>query len=284
MRVPALSDRVVLITGASSGIGAAVAVECARRGADVVLVARRVTRLEDIARQVRALGRQALVARGDVTTRSDLPHAVALARERFRRIDVVVANAGFEVTGSFDELTLADFRRQFETNIFGVLRTLYSTLDDLKRARGRLALTGSMLGHVALPGTSAYSMSKFAVRALAQALRFEVARHGISVTLISPGNIATEIRRVDNHDVLHPDAKDPIPRWLQISPEQAARAIVRALISRRAECVLTPLAKLVVTTERVAPSLVTGAIKLGHIQGRHEPRTVKPASAAARSR
>jgi short-subunit dehydrogenase len=247
------------------------------------LLARRVSRLEEVGRQVRTLNRQALVVRCDVTKAKDLPNAVRRARLRFGHIDVVVANAGFEVTGRFEELTLPDFRRQFETNVFGVVRTIDSTLEDLKRANGRLVLMGSMLGHIALPGTSAYAMSKFAVTALAHALRLEFARDKVSVTLVSPGNVATEIRRVDNNDVLHPDVPDPIPHWLQTSPDHAARAIVNALIHRRRECVLTPLAKIAVAAERVAPIVVEEAIKLGHIQGRPEPGTANLAN-TARSR
>lgn len=275
-----LANRVVLVTGASSGIGAAVAVECARRGADVVVLGRRVRRLEDVSRQVRGLGRQALAIRCDVTSPGDLPRAASEARRRFGHIDVVVANAGFQVTGRFEDLSLADFRRQFETNVFGVLRTVYSTLDDLRRSRGRLVLIGSMLGHIALPGTSAYAMSKFAVTALAEALRLELATQGVSVTLVSPGNVATEIRRIDNHDMLHPEVRDPIPSWLQISAERAARTIVQALIHRRRSCVLTRLAKIAVTAERVAPIVVEEAIKLGRINGRREPRSTKPSASA----
>ena len=266
-----LKDRVALITGAASGIGAALAVECARLGADLVLFDRRDRPLHQVAGQVRALGRQALVQHGDVVRARDLPRAGAAARRRFGHLDVVVADAGFEVTGRVEDLTLADFRRQFETNVFGVLRTVYATLDDLKRSRGSLVLVGSLLGHLALPGTAAYAMSKFAVTALAQALRFELAAAGVSVTLASPGNVATNIRRVDNRNVLHTQIKDPIPAWLQISPDHAARSIVRAMIQRRPEVVLTRLAKLAIFTERVAPALVSEAIKVGHIQGRNEP-------------
>jgi short-subunit dehydrogenase len=146
-----------------------------------------------------------------------------------------------------------------------------ATLDDLKRSRGSLAIVGSLLGHLALPGTDAYAMSNFAVTALAQALRLELAPAGVSVTLVSPGNIATNIRRVDNLNRLHRRAKDPIPAWLAMSPDRAARAIVKAILDRRSEIVLTRLAKLAVLTERIAPGVVTTAIKVGHIRGRKEP-------------
>jgi NAD(P)-dependent dehydrogenase (short-subunit alcohol dehydrogenase family) len=270
-RFMTFANRVVFITGAGSGIGAALARECARQGATVILFDRRERAIVRAAAALRALGYCALARHGDVTSALDLRRAVAAARRRYGRIDVVVANAGYEVTGRLEELTIADFRRQFETNVFGVLRTIYATLGDLKRSRGSLVLVGSLLGHIALPGTAAYAMSKFAVTALAQSLRFELARAGVCVTLVSPGNVATNIRRVDNRNRLHARARDPIPPWLRITPETAARAIAAAVRHRRPEVVLTRLAKLAVVGERLAPSLVAAAIKAGGIRGRREP-------------
>ena len=113
-----LDGKVALITGASSGIGAGMAREYARRGADVVLTARRWERLEALALEVRARGRRALTVRCDVTRDGDLEAAVAEALDEFGRIDWVVANAGFGVAGAVHKLELEDFRRQFETNSF----------------------------------------------------------------------------------------------------------------------------------------------------------------------
>ncbi len=267
-----LTKRVVFITGAASGIGAALATECARLGADLVLFDKRARPLGEVGKRVQSMRRAVVRFHGDVTTPGDLRKAVAAARRAFGRLDVIVADAGFEVTGRVDELTIADFRRQFETNVFGVLRTIYATLDDVRRSRGSIVLVGSLLGHVALPGTSAYAMSKFAVTALAQALRLELAPAGVSVTLVTPGNVATNIRRVDNRNVLHRALKDPIPAWLQISADAAARQIVKAILQRRREVVLTRVAKLTVLTNRVAPSVLLEAIKVGHVHGRAEPR------------
>lgn len=266
-----LDNRVVLITGAASGIGAALTLECARLGANLVLFDRRARRLREVARHVRAQGRDVLIRHGDVARPGDLSRLASAARKRFGRLDMVVADAGFEVTGQFEDLRLSDFRRQFETNVFGVLHTVYATLDDLKRSRGSLALVGSLLGQVALPGTSAYAMSKFAITALARVLRFELAVAGVSVTLVSPGNVATNIRRVDNRNVLHPDAEDPLPSWLMMSPEVAARLIVQAVMHRRSEVVLTRLARISLLAERLAPRLVSQAIKVGHLQGHRPP-------------
>jgi len=263
--------KVVLITGASSGIGAASAREFARRGATVALLARRLPRLQAVAREIRRSGGQVVVLRCDVTRNGELEQAVNQIRDKVGTIDVVLANAGFEVTGPFEKLTIRDYRRQFETNVFGVLRTAFATLDDLKANRGCLVLVGSLLGHFVLPNTTAYSMSKFAVTALAEGLRRELHPAGVSVILITPGNIETEIRKIDNKDVLHKDLRDPVPAWLRMPADRAAKKIVAAVSRRRTEAIITKVGKLAIFTERHAPGLVSLAINLGHLKGRPEP-------------
>lgn len=265
------AGQVALVTGASSGIGAALARELARQGADLVLLARRADRLERLAAELEAGGRRALALACDVTAEGDLPRAVARAREVFGRLDVVVANAGFGVVGRLQTLTLEDYRRQFETNVFGVLRTIYATLADLERSRGRLVLLGSVSGYLGLPGASPYSMSKFAVRALAEALGHELAPAGVSVTLASPGFVASEIRRVDNQGVFHAAAPDPVPAWLVMPTARAARLIVRAAAGRRREVVITAHGKATVWVQRHAPWLLALLIRHGGLRGRREP-------------
>lgn len=273
---PPLSDGVAFITGASSGIGAALAVELARQGADVALAARRIDRLEVLAAQVRALGRQALVVACDVTRDEDLDRAVAATVAQFGRLDIAVANAGFGVVGPFERLDLADYRRQFETNVFGVLRTVQATLPELKRREGRLVLMGSVAGHVSPPGSSAYAMSKFAVRALAGSLRHELRPSGVSVTLISPGLVRSEIHQVDNRGVHHPGARDPL-RWLRMPAERAARQMAAAIIRRRRERVITGHGRTAVFVERHAPWLVSGLLRLGGTR-RYRPEPGAPPS------
>lgn len=250
-----LSGTVTFVTGASAGIGAAVATEAARQGSDVVLTARRLERLQTLAAEIESMGRRALIARCDVTRDGDLEAAVAKAQEAFGHIDTVIANAGFGVVGPFEDLTLEDFRRQFETNVFGVLRTVMATREQLIAARGCLAIVGSVNGYVSTPGSSPYSMSKAAVHALAFTLRHELRPHGVGVTLVAPGFVKSEIRQIDNRGVHHPHAKDHIPSWLSGSAETTARRILFAVRKRRRVEVVTGHARVAVFFQRHFPWL-----------------------------
>ena len=201
----------VFITGASAGIGAALAHEFASQGARLTLTARRLHLLEGLAQDLIARGTEVLVETCDVTQDGDLERALEKARERFGKVDVVVANAGFGVVGKLENLKLEDSRRQFETNVFGVLRTIQCSLEDLKQTRGSLVLLGSVAGYISLPNASPYAMSKFAIRALADSLWAELAPYGIAVTLISPGFVESSIRKVDNQGVFQRASEDPMP-------------------------------------------------------------------------
>jgi short-subunit dehydrogenase len=270
--VPGFDARVAFITGASSGIGCALAREFARQGAHVALAARRADRLAALAADIEALGRRALALRCDVTRDGDLEAAVAQTREALGPIDVLVANAGFGVRGRLDRLTIADYRRQLETNVFGVLRTIYAGLGDLKQTRGRLVLVGSVNAYLALAGASPYSMSKFALRALADALRYELAPDGVSVTLVNPGLVESEIHQVDNRGLHHPEARRPVPPWLRMSAPRAARQIARAVQRRRPEVGITGHGKLAIWLQRHAPRALRAAVRAFPIAARPEPR------------
>ena len=222
--------------------------------------------------ELTAGGARALAVRCDVTVDGDPERAVAAARERFGALDVVVANAGFGVVGPVALLTVDDFRRQFETNVFGVLRTVYASLPDVRRRRGRIAIIGSVSGHIAAPGSSPYAMSKFAVRALAEALGHELARSGASVTLVSPGYVASEIRSVDNQGVHREETRDRVPKFLIMPTERAARQIVRAIARRRREVVVTGHGKAIVFLHRHAPWLTTAVIRTFGVRNRSEPK------------
>lgn len=265
------SNSVVLITGASAGIGEALALQFASLEADLILVARRQDRLDSLASKIRSLGRKVEVLACDITKQDQLEVSIQQARKAFSKIDIVIANAGYSVAGKLEKLSVQSYREQFETNIFGMLNTIYSTLEDLKKSKGRLVLIGSVAGYVGLPGSSAYVMSKHAVRGLAQSLRGELSSYGISVIHVSPGFIDTEIRKVDNQGVYRPEAKDPIPAWIRMPSAKAAAIIIQGIKRRKAEIVVTLHGKLIVALVTHLPEVFNLLIRVTGARGRSTP-------------
>ncbi|HZF30655.1 MAG TPA: SDR family NAD(P)-dependent oxidoreductase [Gammaproteobacteria bacterium] len=264
------TGRTVFITGASAGIGAELARRFAAEGANLVLAARRLDKLDELAAALPRPHGEVLTFACDVARDGSLEETVAQAKRAGARIDIVIANAGFGVAGALRKLELEDYRRQIETNVFGVLRTIYATLADLPRPGGQIAIIGSVAGWVPQPGASAYGMSKFAIRALAESLRGELAPEGIAVTLISPGFVDSDIRRTDNLGVLHEHAPDKVPAWLRMPTERAARDIVTAIHRRDRERIVTAHGKLIVFLYRHAPWLVRWVQRRG-VHARSEP-------------
>jgi short-subunit dehydrogenase len=266
----------VLITGASSGIGEELAVQLAQAGARLTLTARRRELLNGLAAKISALGKPApLVVVADVTHEADLDRVVSETLATCGKLDVVIANAGFAVGGPIKKLSLDDYRRQFETNVFGVLRTIFASLSALEKSRGNLAIVGSVVGWHANPCGSPYAMSKFALRALANSITPELRLCGVKVTLISPGFVASNIRRVDNRGEFHADAKDRVPTWLVVPTDKACRDILRAIARGQREAIITGHGKVLVALERFTPWLLR--MRGSKAAGR-ERRSTEPAS------
>jgi short-subunit dehydrogenase len=182
-----------------------------------------------------------------------------------------VANAGFGVVGSATRLTLEDYRRQFETNVFGVIRTLQESLEALRATRGRFVIMGSVAGHLSGAGSSAYTMSKFAVRALAESLHGDLRSSGVSCTLVSPGFVDSDIRRVDNRGGLHPQARDPIPEWLRVRANAAARVMVRGILRGQREVIVSFHARVLVFSARHFPRFTRWLLLRAGARNRPEP-------------
>ena len=182
-------DPVFLITGASSGIGAATARHAFRAGYRVVLAARSQDRLDDLAAELGG-DQRALAVRCDVSEWSEQQAMVGRAMEGFGRLDVVFANAGFGAARGFTQSTPEHWKSMVLTNVYGAALTIRATMDALKESRGHLLLTGSVAGRRALPG-SLYSATKFAVCAMGESARQELNGTGVRVTLINPGMVDT---------------------------------------------------------------------------------------------
>jgi len=254
--------KVVLITGASSGIGEELARQLGGGGATLTLVARRRAMLQTLADEIASTGAPApLVMDADVTRDGDMERAVAATVQHRGKLDVVIANAGFGVVGTFRDLSLHDYQRQFETNVFGVLRTIYAALPEIEKTRGHVVIIGSVAGWVSTPGGSPYAMSKFALRALADAITPELRAVEVKLTLISPGFVVSNIRRVDNQGAFHAESPDAVPAWLSVSTVKAVRQILHAVSRGKREEIVTGHGKILVALQRFAPWAIRAATR-----------------------
>lgn len=191
--MPVLAGQIVIITGASSGIGAATARRLVRGGARVVIAARRAERLDTLARDLDPTGSRVLVVAGDVTSDADRRKLVEAALKKFGRIDALVNNAGYGTRGPVEIVPIEAIRENFETNVFALVALTQLVL-PLMRAQGSGCIVniGSVAGRIARPLSSIYDATKHALEALTDGLRGEMKPFGVRVTLIRPGFILTE--------------------------------------------------------------------------------------------
>ncbi len=230
-----LTGNVVIITGASSGIGAATAVACARAGMDTVLNGRRAERLEQVAEQLRGCGRAAGVVAGDVTDEGMTGRLLDAAEQRFGRFDAVLANAGYGFNKPVHEMRPDEWRRIFEVNFFAATDLLSEAARRLIAAhrRGHLLMTSSALAKLPFRNLSAYSSTKAAQNHVCRAMRMELRRYGIEVTCVHPVTTQTEFfersAAYSGRTLDAAGAHGEMPRWAVQPADKVARAIVRCL-------------------------------------------------------
>jgi short-subunit dehydrogenase len=248
-----LTNRRALVTGASSGIGRALAVELARHGVDLVLLARREERLHEVAKQIRVLNRQAVVIVGDVTDADARHRALEAARGELGGLDILVNNAGVAAHGRFAEASPERVRPMFEVNFFAPVELIREAIPLLCRGVQPLVVNvGSILGERGSPHKSEYSASKFALHGFSQAVRPELARLGIDILVVAAGPTETE-----HFDVLlEGDANLPWGNPRRQPAEQAARCIVRAIKRGRRMVVTGWRGKLLLLADRWFPGVV----------------------------
>ncbi len=191
--MPQLAGQVVIVTGASSGIGEQTARRLARGGAQVVISARRQDRLDALARELDPTGANVLAVAGDVTSDADRRHLVEATLAKFGRIDALVNNAGYGTRGPVEVVPVEAIRRNFETNVFSLVALTQLVLPTMRAQRsGTIVNIGSVAGRIARPLSSIYDSTKHALEALTDGLRGELKPFGVRVTLIRPGYIVTE--------------------------------------------------------------------------------------------
>jgi short-subunit dehydrogenase len=217
------ANQVAVVTGASSGIGHALARELARQGAKVGLVARRREPLAALAEEIKQAGGTAALATADVTEREPTVSAIRQMAAELGPIDLLVANAGVGVPTVLAPMNVSDLEKMFRVNVFGVIYAIEAVIPEmLARKKGHIAAVSSLAGYKGLPGESGYSSSKAAVNNFMEGLRIQLRGKGIVVTTICPGFVKTPMTAVN---------KFHMPFLLEA--EEAARRMVRALLRKK---------------------------------------------------
>lgn len=223
-----IHDKVVVITGASSGLGEATARRLAQEGARLVLGARRLDRLEALAAELQATGAQVAVQATDVTQAEQVQALVDLALDRYGRVDVMLNNAGLMPHSPLDRRRLEDWDRMIDVNIKGVLYGIAAVLPTMQAQQsGHIINVSSVAGHKVRAGSTVYSATKHAVRIISEGLRQEVKPYGIRTTILSPGAVATELP----NSISEADVAENVRKLyeLAIPADAFARAVVYAL-------------------------------------------------------
>jgi NAD(P)-dependent dehydrogenase (short-subunit alcohol dehydrogenase family) len=248
---------VVAITGASSGIGRELALQLAVRGARLALGARDGTRLVAVAEECAERGGEALAIPTDVSVEASCRAFVGAAVARFGRLDTLVNNAGIGMWARVDELTDASvFERLMRVNYLGSVWCTYYALPQLKQSRGRIVAVSSLTGKTGVPTRSGYAASKHAMHGFFDSLRIELAGSGVSVTIVCPGFVATEIRSRNLGPDGRPLGTSPVREAEVMTAAECAGRIARAAERREREVVMTARGRAGSWLKLVAPALL----------------------------
>ena len=247
--------KVVLITGASSGIGKATALHFGRKGWRVSMAARRLERLEALASRIEAIGGKAQAIQADVTELEEIQSMVAQAVGQWGQLDVLVNNAGFGRFGWLENLDpVSEVQNQIQVNLLGTILTSQAVLPHMiERRHGHIINMASISGLVATPTYSIYAASKFGIRGFSQALRREVGVFGIEVSTIFPGGVVTEFAEKSGSTKRKTGISTP--RWLKLEPEDVAKAVFRLTARPKSIVVLPWMMRYAVWINNMFPSI-----------------------------
>lgn len=246
-----VKDRVVLVTGASSGIGWETALAFAAKGAKVAVAARSVDKLEQLAQLIRERNAECLAVSVDVTNDVSVQEMAAKVVERYGRIDVLINNAGFGIFAPVAEADLSDLQAMMDVNYFGAVRCIQAVVPGMKgRKMGYVVNVASVAGFIAAPSHGGYSATKFAVIGLSEALREEVRSFGIKVTTVNPGPINTPF--FDKADI---EKMPNIAKRFMLKPDRVAAEIVRAVELEKPQVVVPSRFGPLIKLKALAPSL-----------------------------
>ena len=250
-------ENVVVITGASSGIGRALALELAKQGAWLTLAARREDRLQEVANQCEELGAVTLVVPTDVSDEAQCKNLINQTVATYGRLDTLINNAGITMGVHFDQLTNLDMvERIMRVNYLGSVYCTYYALPHLKESKGRIVGVSSLTGKTGVPTRTAYAASKHAMAGFFDSLRIEVAEYNVSVTMIYPGFVQSEIREHALDGSGNATGRTLTDEKGIMTAEECAQIIVEAAAKRKREVVMTLTGKLALWIKLIAPGLL----------------------------
>ena len=251
-----MKNKLVIVTGASSGIGKACAVEFARKGANLVLVARSGDKLEALAREISSFGVKTHTVIADVSREEDCKRMVEEVLTEFGKIDVLVNNAGISMRGSFVNIDVSVLKKVMDVNFWGTVYCARYALSSIIENKGSVVGVSSIAGYKGLPGRTGYSSSKFAMHGFLESLRLENLKRGLHVLIACPGFTASNIRNTALTEDGSPQGETPRDEQKMMQPEEVATYIVEAVQKRKDRLTLTFNGKLTVLLNKLFPKWV----------------------------
>ena len=248
-------NKVVVITGASSGIGKACAYEFAGQGAKVVLAARRESELKKVEDELKKQGGDAFSVKTDVRKIEDCKNLIDKTVEKYNRIDVLINNAGISMRANFDDLDLSVIKELMDTNFYGTVYATKFALPFLKKQKGTVIGISSITGLTPLPGRTGYAASKHAMDGFLNTLRLENIKKGLHVLIVHPGFTNSNIRKLALNKNGKPQKETPRDEAKMMSSEKVAQIIARATLKREKDLILTREGKLVVWLHKNFPGI-----------------------------
>ncbi len=266
-----MNDKVVIVTGASSGIGEACAFKFASLGAKVVLAARNTEKLVAIENKLKEHDTETLIVRTDVSIEQDCKNLIDKTIEHFGKIDILVNNAGISMRALFEDVELSVIKDLMNVNFWGTVYCTKFALPYLLKTKGSIVGVISIAGYMGLPARTGYSASKYAIRGFLDALRVETLKDGIHVLVVAPGFTSSNIRKAALTADGNQQGETPRSESNMMSSEDCAKYIVNAVIKRKREIILTFIeGKLTVFLKKWWPSLLD---KLAYNHMRKEPNS-----------
>jgi NADP-dependent 3-hydroxy acid dehydrogenase YdfG len=256
------NGKVVIITGASSGIGKECAFEFADNGASVVLAARQENELKKTEEEIKMHGGDAMSVKTDVRNIEDCKMLITKTLEKYKKIDVLINNAGISMRASFEDLDLSVIKELMDTNFYGAVYCTKFALPYLLEQKGTIIGISSISGLTPLPGRTGYCASKYAMDGFFDTLRLETINKGLKVLVVHPGFTSSNIRKAALNKLGVPQNETPRNESKMMSPKEVARIIVKATLNRDKNLILTHQGKLIVWLHKNFPNIADRLILL----------------------